>query len=111
MSAKPNSPSSSHQLIGPVYPFSILDFGLIPSADSSHPGQLSLPVASLDGSTARDQRRMLNDLGGDTRRWPTTGQRWQPLRTHETACNTTLSWRFDPAPAVGMTLPKVPEMP
>src|SRR5213079_1889079 len=29
MSPKPNSPSSSHELIGRVYPFSILDFGLI----------------------------------------------------------------------------------
>src|SRR5205823_13577465 len=29
MSAKPNSPSCSHELIGRVYPFSILDFGFI----------------------------------------------------------------------------------
>src|SRR5438477_2049399 len=29
MSPKPNSPSSSHELIGRVYPFSILDFGFI----------------------------------------------------------------------------------
>src|SRR5438094_3743618 len=29
MSSRPNSPSSSHELIGRVYPFSILDFGLI----------------------------------------------------------------------------------